>query len=90
MTPSEEFKKAYESKYKTTIDIGADSAYDAVMMIAEAIRETKSTDSTVVAQYLGKLKEHNGVSGKLVSDGKRGFVKEFAVKKVVNGKPVDL
>lgn len=90
LTPTSEFKKGYEEKYKTPIDIGADSAYDAVMMIAQAIKITKSTDATVLANYLVGIKEYKGVSGDLISDGKRGFTKDFILKKVEDGKIVDL
>lgn len=90
LTPIPEFKKAYEEKYKTNIDIGADSAYDAVMMIAEAIKSTKSTDTTVLARYLAGVEEYQGVSGNLFSDGQRGFTKDFVLKKVVDGKIVDI
>lgn len=89
LTPTNEFKERYEKKYGT-INIGADSAYDAVMLIAKAINETKSTDTSVLADYLGKIKEYDGVSGHLVSDGKRGFIKDFKVMKVVNGSSVAL
>jgi branched-chain amino acid transport system substrate-binding protein len=89
LTPTPEFKKAYEDKYKTNIDIGADSAYDAVMMIAQAMKVTKSTDTTILANFLVGIKEYKGVSGDLISDGKRGFTKDFVLKKVVDGKIVD-
>lgn len=90
LTPKAEFKVAYENKFKTTIDIGADSAYDAVMMLAQAIEEANSTDPTLVAQQLSRIDKYQGVSGLLVSDNKGGFTKDFAVKKIVNGKQIDL
>ena len=90
LTPNEEFKAAYESRFITPIDIGADSAYDAVIMLVDAITKANSTDPTVVAHELAKVKRFPGASGVLVSDGKRGFTKEFALKKVVDGKAVDL
>lgn len=89
LTPTPEFKERYEKQYRT-INIGADSAYDAVMMISKAMNETKSTDTTVLVDYIAKIKEYDGVSGHLVSDGKRGFTKEFKVMKVVNGGSVEL
>jgi len=89
LTPSSEFKTRYEAKYGT-MNIGADSAYDAVMLIAKAMKETKSSDTTVLADNISKIKEWNGMSGKLVSDGKRGFTKDFVVMKVVDGKAVAL
>lgn len=88
LTPTPEFKKRYEETYNQPINIGADSAYDAVMMIARAINATKSTDTSVLADYLGKIKEYDGVSGHLVSDGKRGFTKNYSVMKVEDGNSV--
>src|SRR5262249_4216829 len=89
LTPSPEFKKLYEDRFHTPIDIGADSSYDVVMMIADAVRATKSTNPTVLAAELAKIKTYDGVSGKLTSDGKRGFTKPFALKVIVDGKPAD-
>lgn len=90
LTPAAEFKVEYQARFKAQIDIGADSAYDAVMLLVKAISETKSTDPAVLAEWLGKLKEFRGASGVLVSDGKRGFTKADAVKRVVGGKPEDI
>jgi len=90
LTPDPEFQKEYEQRYKTTIDISADGSYDAVMMLAEAIKKTQTTDTEVLADYLNGIKTYDGVSGDLVSDGKGGFVKDFAIKRIVNGKPVDV
>jgi ABC-type branched-subunit amino acid transport system substrate-binding protein len=69
---------------------GADGAYDAVMIIAKAIKETKSLDTKVLAEYLVGIKEYKGVSGTLISDGKGGFEKDGVIMKVKNGKPVKL
>ncbi len=90
LTPREDFKQRYESKFGSKIEIGADSAYDAVMLIAQAIKETKSENPEVLQEYLNNLKDYNGVSGNLVADGKGGFTKKFVLKKVINGKPVDI
>jgi branched-chain amino acid transport system substrate-binding protein len=89
LTPTPEFKERYEKEYGT-INIGADSGYDAMMLIAKAMNDTKSTDTTVLSDYLSKVKEYDGVSGHLVSDGKRGFTKEFKVMKVENGSGVEI
>jgi branched-chain amino acid transport system substrate-binding protein len=90
LTPSAEFQKEYEERYTTHIDIGADGAYDAVMLIAKAIKETNSLDTKVLAEYLSGIKEYKGVSGTLISDGKGGFEKDSVIMKVTNGRPVRL
>ncbi len=61
LTPSENFKAAYEERTGIPVDIGADSAYDAVMLVAKAVRATNSTDTNVLAGYLNEVKEYNGV-----------------------------
>ena len=90
LTPRPEFKKSYEERFKTQIDIGADSAYDAVMMLAQAVRAAGSTDAARLAAQLSRVKEYDGVSGRLISDGRRGFTKDFAVKRVRAGRAEDL
>jgi len=89
LTPTTEFKEKYEKRFGN-IDIGADTAYDAVMLIVQAMKETKSTDTTILAEYLQNVKEYTGASGHLISDGKGAFTKPFLVKKVVNEIPVDI
>ena len=89
LNPTTEFKQKYEAKYGT-LDIGAPSAYDAVMMIADAIKKTGSEDPTKLQEYLNTVKEYDGASGKLVADGKGGFTKEGATRKIVNGKITNL
>jgi|SRR3989344_2598706 len=90
LTPDPEFKKEYEEKYNIPLEIGADSAYDAVMLIAQAMKETKSEDPKVLQEYLNKVENYNGISGNLTSDEKGGFTKPFVLNKIVNGKPVDI
>lgn len=88
LTPGDGFAKRYKERFNIDVDIGGDSAYDATMLIAIAMRETKSTDPTVLQSYLHTIKDYDGVSGHLVSDGKGGFTKPFRVYKVTGGSPV--
>ena len=91
LTYTDEFANKYDEKYGLeNLDIGAPSAYDAVMLLAQAMRETDSTDSTVLSEYLNSIETYDGASLTLTSDGKGGFVKDYAIKKVVNGKIIDL
>jgi hypothetical protein len=61
------------------------------MIIAEAIRETGSTDPDVLANHIQTLKKYEGVSGTLISDGKGGIEKNTKVTKVIDGRalPID-
>jgi branched-chain amino acid transport system substrate-binding protein len=90
LTPTEDFQSRYETTYKTTIDIGADSAYDALMLLKQAIQVAGTLDSSIVAQRLAEIQSFEGASGVLTSDGKRGFTKDCKAKVVTAGKPQDL
>lgn len=90
LTPSNEFESAYKARYNQELDVGADTGYDAVMLLAQAIKATGSTDSDKIADYLGSLREYDGVSGHLTFDGKGGVTKPFVVKEVKNGAAVTL
>ncbi len=91
LTPTAAFEQKYKAAYNgREVEIGADSAYDAVMMLAEAMKATKSTDTEKVSAYLAGIKQYSGASGNLTSDGKRGFTKPYIIKKVVDGKQVTI
>lgn len=86
LTPSEEFTRKYQESYPgQVLDVGGDTSYDAVMLLATAMRETGSEEPKVIASYISSLKSYSGESGKLIFDGKRGVTKEFVEYKVVNG-----
>lgn len=88
--PMSWFKSEYENRYGMPPDISSDSAYDAVMLIAQAMRATKSTDTRVLQEYLNEVKQHDGASGILIADGMGGFTKDFVIKKVVEGVAIDM
>ncbi len=88
LTPSKSFEEKYVRKYNREVEIGADSAYDAVMMLAKAMRYTKSEDPDIVSKFISSMTNYDGISGKLVSDGKRAFTKDYLIKIVKNGEPV--
>lgn len=85
LTPTKNFRDQYVKKFNRQVEIGADSAYDAVMMLAKAIEETNEEDVDSVAKYIASITEYNGASGKLTSDGKRAFTKPYIVQKIMNG-----
>lgn len=91
LTPTASFEQKYKNAYDgREVEIGADSAYDAVMMLAGAMKKTNSTDTDKIAKSLAGIQEYEGASGKLVSDGKRGFTKPYVIKKVADGKQVQV
>ncbi len=90
LTPTSDFEQKYRSAYGREVEFGADTGYDAVMLLAEAFKETNSTDPDQVQVYLNNIKTYTGASGDLISDGKGAFTKPYKIKKVVNGEPVDI
>jgi branched-chain amino acid transport system substrate-binding protein len=89
LTPTLAFETKYGAAYGgRKVEIGADSSYDAVMMIAEAMKATHSEDPDQVKAYLAAIKVYHGASGTLTSDGKRGFTKDYVLMKSENGAPV--
>ena len=87
LTPTSNFEQKYEAKFGKKADIGAASAYDAVMIIAEAIEKTGSEDPVTLQKYMNQIGEWNGASGNLVSDGTGAFTKPHLIKEVRNGVP---
>jgi len=87
LTPTEDFERRYKTRYNREVEIGADSGYDAVMMLAEAMEATHTTDPDLVAAYLNKITEYEGASGHLISDGKGAFTKDFVLMRVMEGEP---
>lgn len=90
LTPTSDFEAKYKKEYNREIEVGADSAYDAMMLIAKGISETKSIDPNVVQKYLNKLDMYEGASGVLTSDGKGAFTKEFATMGIKDSKPFNI
>lgn len=60
---SSEFVAAYKEKYKEEPDMFSAQYYDAVMILAKAMTDAKSTDPEVFKNELAKLKDYPGVSG---------------------------
>ncbi len=89
-TPSEAFAQRYLENYGTPVHIGADSAYDAVMMLSQAIEGTQSTSPEVIQKYLNKLETFSGVSGHLFADGQGGFTKNYRAMRIENGMPIEI
>src|SRR3989344_96661 len=91
LTPTSDFEKKYKAAYDNReVEIGADSAYDAVMLLADAFKKTGSVDPGDVQAYLNKIEKYEGASGSLVADGEGAFTKPYLIKKVQNGLPVTI
>lgn len=57
------FLEAYRAKYNEDPDMFSAQYYDAVMILAKAMEDAKSTDPSVFKNELAKLKDYPGVSG---------------------------
>lgn len=60
---TEKFINDYRAKYNEDPDMFSAQFYDAVMILAKAMEESKSTDPSVFKDQLAKLKDYPGVSG---------------------------
>ena len=79
---SNNFRLAYEKKYNSKPELFAAEAYDAVYLIADALKE-----NTDIKNYLYSIKEYLGASGNLSFDKNGDVIKPLAIKKIIKSKP---
>lgn len=84
----QDFVKKYQEKFKTMPDGMAPLGYDAMMVLAEAIKTAGSTDAAKIRDALANVKGYEGVTGRITIDDKRNANKSAVVLKV-NGKQND-
>lgn len=60
---TQKFLEAYRAKYNEEPDMFSAQYYDAVMILAKAMKDANSTDPSVFKDELAKLKDYPGVSG---------------------------
>jgi branched-chain amino acid transport system substrate-binding protein len=82
-----EISRQYVKKYKRDDQIHASEvlAYDAVLLLAEAINRAGSTDRTKIRDALAKTKGFKGVTGTITFNGKGDPIKNAVVMKVTDG-----
>lgn len=76
-TPTPAFTKKFYERYGVQPEVGSDSSFDSVMLIAHAMEQTGSINPTILKGFLKTLKLYDGVSGNLAFDGERGVTKPF-------------
>lgn len=76
------FVKAFKAKYNEDADVMAALAYDAVYLMAEAIKNTKEITSENIRNELAKIKDFHGVTGQMSMDENRNAVKSAVVVQV--------
>ena len=80
--------KEYESKYKQPISTFGGHAWDAVMLVFQAIRDAKSTNPSAIRDALEKIKGLQGTAGEFNFSEKdhNGLTEEaFVMVKIHNG-----
>ncbi len=83
----QDFLKTYEKRYKIQPDMVGASAYDAFMLLCQAIKRAGKTDGKAVRDALAATKDYNGLTGKLKGFTKDGeVIKEVQVQIVKDGR----
>jgi branched-chain amino acid transport system substrate-binding protein len=82
------FVKAFEAKYGKKPDQFAAQAYDGLYIIAQSLLAAGKADRNALRDELAKLKDFQGVSGKLSFDEKRNPIGEAVVVTAKGGKYV--
>ena len=85
-TNDEKFNSKFKSKYNVAPGFPANQAYDAVYLIAKAIKDSGSTDPKVIASALSKIKSFKGSSGDFTFDSDGNAHKKVNFYVVKNGK----
>lgn len=74
----QEFLKAYRNRHKIEPDMVGASAYDAFMLLVNAVKEANTTNGPAVAKALAKTANYDGLTGLI-----KGFTPEGEVVKPV-------
>lgn len=84
----QEFVKAYKAKYNKEPDAFAALAYDAVQLLVQAIKDANSTNPEDIKNALSKIKDFEGVTGKMTIDKQHNPVKAGVIIEFKDGKQV--
>ncbi len=76
------FVKTFKAKFNEDADVMAALAYDAVYLMAEAIKNSKEVTSENIRVELSKIKNFHGVTGEMSMDENRNAVKSAVVVQV--------
>jgi branched-chain amino acid transport system substrate-binding protein len=77
-----EFVKKYEAEFNEKPDLLAALAYDAVYVLAAALRRAGTTDGARLRDALAQTKDFYGVTGKIRLDASRNAIKPVAILKL--------
>lgn len=82
------FVANYKKEYNETPDAFAALAYDATMMVVEAIKRANSADPTKIRDELEKTKDYAAVSGKISLNATHDAVKSAVIVAFKDGKQI--
>lgn len=77
-----DFVKKFKAKYNADADVMAALGYDAVYLLAEAIKNAKEVNRETIREELSKIKDFHGVTGKMSMNANRDAVKSAVVVKI--------
>ena len=80
------FIKKYKAKYEKEPDAMAFLAYDAGMILFDAIKKANSTEGEKIKNVLAKTKDYPGVTGIITINEQRNAVKPAVVLEIKGGK----
>jgi branched-chain amino acid transport system substrate-binding protein len=80
------FIKKYRDKYKIEPDAYSFLGYDALMLMADAIKRAGSTDGEKIKNELAKTKDFKGVTGNITINDQRNAIKPAVVLEIKDGK----
>lgn len=80
------FIKKYQEKYKSKPDAMAFLAYDAGLILSEAIKRAGDTSGEKIKNELAKIKDFQGVTGLITINDQRNAIKPAVVLEIKDGK----
>ncbi len=82
-TEVQKFATAYKTKFKVEPDALAALGYDAVYILADALRRAKTTDGEKLRDAIAQTKNFYGVTGKITNfDASRDAIKPAVILKL--------
>ena len=81
----QKFVSGYKSRYNTTPDALAATAYDAALIMFDAIKRANSLDGTAIRDALAATKEFPGVTGNVTFNSARDAVKPIIMIEIKDG-----
>ncbi len=80
------FVKAYQAKYNKVPDSFAALGYDSAKLLAQAIKDAGAADPVKVKDALAKIKDFQGITGKMSINAQHNPVKKIVVIEYKDGK----